>query len=362
MNNFHCPSKMMAKCEYDYDSKLVRKFFANGTKEEYSYDERSRLMGIVLKKSNNDVLSSHQYVYDAVSNIIARDDNGTVTEFTYDLIDQLLSETKQGYSAEYAYDANGNLIDYSGTWSGSFAYGGAFGYQSDGDSGLMLLGHRYYDASTGRFLSRDPVGDGSNWYVYCGNNPIARADLFGLKDAIIVIGGPEYGDPKEDISADIELGEYYKKKYKNLGYRTYLFEQPTAKIVEHRLKTADVFVFIGHGGKDHLHLPATIPPSFQEAEDLQKEHLNRILDARNGKKLELIILEACTSLVKEPEWEFWGKYADTIEAYVGTTWSSARLQYLIEGKVDGRKYPNWKPPKKYNSKKASFTRSLLIAF
>ena len=98
-------------------------------------------------------------------------------------------KTKQGYSAECVYDVFGNLIDYSGTWSGSFAYGGAFGYQSDGDSGLMLLGHRYYDASTGRFISRDPVGDGGNWYVYCNNNPITFFDYSGEIAVPVILGG-----------------------------------------------------------------------------------------------------------------------------------------------------------------------------
>ena len=36
-------------------------------------------------------------------------------------------ETRQGYSAECVYDANGSLVDYSGTWSGQFAYGGRLG-------------------------------------------------------------------------------------------------------------------------------------------------------------------------------------------------------------------------------------------
>ena len=36
----------------------------------------------------------------------------------------------------------------------------------------MLLGHRYYDQSTGRFLSEDPARDGANWYAYCANNPL----------------------------------------------------------------------------------------------------------------------------------------------------------------------------------------------
>jgi RHS repeat-associated protein len=344
------PYNELTEFEYDDDSKLIRKLFANGTKEEYSYDERNRLVGIVLKKSNNDVLSSHQYVYDAVSNIVQRTSNGVTTEFEYDLIDQLLTETKQGYSAEYTYDANGNrltrtvnnvtedyeyddadkllsvsinenpvkeytydacgrliavessagtttlswdyedrligitypnsstnsfgynpfgarvsktdsngtstyfragtsvispvlsdgsatytpgiserrsnnstfyhsdlknttaqtnsdqnitgtnhydafgnLIDYSGSWNGPFAYGGKFGYQSDDDSGLMLLGHRYYDSSTGRFLSRDPIGDGSNWFAYCSNNPVKRTDPSGLMYVIIIIDATGFG-------------------------------------------------------------------------------------------------------------------------------------------------------------------------
>ncbi|WP_395144261.1 hypothetical protein [Armatimonas sp.] len=29
----------------------------------------------------------------------------------------------------------------------------------------MRLGYRMYDASTGRFISRDPIQDGYNWYT-----------------------------------------------------------------------------------------------------------------------------------------------------------------------------------------------------
>ncbi|MBV6459711.1 MAG: hypothetical protein HONBIEJF_02863 [Fimbriimonadaceae bacterium] len=60
-----------------------------------------------------------------------------------------------------------------------FGYGGAFGYQSEPDSGLQLLGHRYYDPSAGRFLSRDKARDGGNWYAYCGNSPLTNADPTG---------------------------------------------------------------------------------------------------------------------------------------------------------------------------------------
>ena len=58
------------------------------------------------------------------------------------------------------YDAFGNVDSSSRSWTGAFGYGGPYGYQSASEGGLMLLGHRYYDPSTGRFLTRDPVKDG----------------------------------------------------------------------------------------------------------------------------------------------------------------------------------------------------------
>ena len=78
------------------------------------------------------------------------------------------------------YDAFGNLTGSSGTWSGPFGYAGGFGYQEDPDHGLRLLGHRYYDSSTGRFISKDPIGDGRNWTAYCAGNPVRQVDPSGL--------------------------------------------------------------------------------------------------------------------------------------------------------------------------------------
>jgi RHS repeat-associated protein len=63
-----------------------------------------------------------------------------------------------------------------------FGFVGGEGYQSDPDSGLMLLGARYYDPSIGRFISRDPIryrGGDANLYRYCGNNPVNGIDPDG---------------------------------------------------------------------------------------------------------------------------------------------------------------------------------------
>jgi RHS repeat-associated protein len=47
------------------------------------------------------------------------------------------------------------------------------------DSGLIYFNARYYDPTTGRFLTEDPSRQGSNWYAYCGNNPINMTDPDG---------------------------------------------------------------------------------------------------------------------------------------------------------------------------------------
>ena len=71
------------------------------------------------------------------------------------------------------------VIGSTGAWKGPFGYSGSAGYQED-ETGLQLLGHRYYDSSTGRFITRDPIKDGRNWYGYCDNNPVSFVDPTGL--------------------------------------------------------------------------------------------------------------------------------------------------------------------------------------
>jgi RHS repeat-associated protein len=71
-------------------------------------------------------------------------------------------------------------LSSTGTSVGPFGFAGGYGYQEDGDSGLKLLGHRYYDPSAGGFLTRDRAQDGRNWYAYCGGGPTREADPSGL--------------------------------------------------------------------------------------------------------------------------------------------------------------------------------------
>jgi RHS repeat-associated protein len=106
--------------------------------------------------------------------------SGTTT-YSHSGLKHMAAQSGQSGSvaASREYDAFGGVASSSGSWQGPFGAAGAFGYQTEA-SGLHLLGHRYYDPTLGRFLTRDPIGDGSNWYAYCGNDPIACADPSGL--------------------------------------------------------------------------------------------------------------------------------------------------------------------------------------
>ena len=132
---------------------------------------------------------------------------------------EMQTDASKAVSATKQYDAFGNLTSSTGTWKGPFGYSGSAGYQED-ETGLQLLGHRYYDSSMGRFITRDPIKDGRNWYVYCDGNPVTRIDSNGLgwhdpmvvyvdpnfKGKVTVIGEP--GEGKPQTSTVVKPGQH----------------------------------------------------------------------------------------------------------------------------------------------------------
>ena len=82
--------------------------------------------------------------------------------------------------AHLAYDAWGQRM--SGENPTPYGYKGQWGYYADGETGLLLLTHRYYDPATGRFLTRDPAGCevSVNLYAYVRNSVVMVNDPQGL--------------------------------------------------------------------------------------------------------------------------------------------------------------------------------------
>jgi RHS repeat-associated protein len=130
---------------------------------------------------------------------VYEDRGGTVTNYHSGIKNTFLQTNSAGsQTASKRYDAFGNVLASSGTWQGRFAYGGPHGYQTD--ASLQLLGDRYYDPSLGRFLTRDVAKDGRNWYVYCGDSPVSKADPSGNW----TIWGYEF--TLESVSQGLETG------------------------------------------------------------------------------------------------------------------------------------------------------------
>jgi RHS repeat-associated protein len=86
-----------------------------------------------------------------------------------------------------AYTPFGAPLTQAGTPQGSFGFAGE---QHDPAAGLTFLRARYYDPSTGRFLTRDPypayasVPSTLHRYAYVGNNPVNWVDPSGLRRAM----------------------------------------------------------------------------------------------------------------------------------------------------------------------------------
>ena len=199
---------------YAYDNAgNVTSVTGGGGTTNLTWDGAGRVTTITYPNS-----SSNSFAYNGLSQRVGKLDSGG--QFAYTLADDsidsnvladgqasyqygagLVSEVRGGVSKAYhsdalgttramsgaggtttdtlETDAFGNTISKTGNSASPFGFAGQHGYQTDADSGLMRLGYRFYDASVGRFISRDPIRAGYNWYIYCQNDPVNAVDPTG---------------------------------------------------------------------------------------------------------------------------------------------------------------------------------------
>jgi RHS repeat-associated protein len=98
-----------------------------------------------------------------------------------------LTDSSGAVTDAYAYDPYGSLLAHTGASAQPFTFVGAWGVRQEGASGTLYhMRARYYDATTARFVSRDPVWpdiyapDQINPYQYVGEDPISNTDATGL--------------------------------------------------------------------------------------------------------------------------------------------------------------------------------------
>ena len=104
----------------------------------------------------------------------AYDGNGNVVA--------LVNAADGSIAAQYEYGPFGEVIRATGPMARANPFRFSTKYQDD-ETDLLYYGYRYYDPTTGRWLSRDAMGEvGSmNLFVFTQNNPASRLDPLGLQ-------------------------------------------------------------------------------------------------------------------------------------------------------------------------------------
>jgi RHS repeat-associated protein len=92
-----------------------------------------------------------------------------------------LSRSGNSYAlvSQRSYDAWGLVRQGATTGDPTGRYCGNLGHKQDDESGLIYMRARYYEPTSGRFISQDPSMDGANWFTYCGNDPCNYVDETG---------------------------------------------------------------------------------------------------------------------------------------------------------------------------------------
>ena len=186
--------------QYQLVSVSTNGIFAEG----YTYDALSR------RVSTTTLDGTTRHIYDDNWQVIAdiNEDGSVVASYTWgEGIDKLLAVTIGGATyypltdiqgtiwgyvdsqnnivAYWQYDAWGNIISEDVAPSAAALASIRYRFQGrewSAATGLINFRMRWYDAETGRWISKDPIGlsGGLNLYAFCGNAPILYTDFMGL--------------------------------------------------------------------------------------------------------------------------------------------------------------------------------------
>ena len=140
---------------YDYESRITSISRSGVTTNTFTYNGLDTRVGKVDSGGTKTYKRDGAYVTDPVLSDGAANYTPGISEkrsgtTKYNNADYLGSFTRQTDSSQAtsgtrSYDAFGLPTGTTGSPTGPFGFAGGWGYQEDGDYGLKLLGHRYYE-------------------------------------------------------------------------------------------------------------------------------------------------------------------------------------------------------------------------
>jgi RHS repeat-associated protein len=162
--------------KYDPFGRRIEKISPSAT-NIFLYDDDNLVE--TVNASGGEVASYAQG--DGIDEPLALDRGGTVDYYEQDGLGSVTSLTASNgtVTQSYTYDSFGNLTNSSGSLTNYFGYTAR---DFDTETGLFYYRTRYYDSSSGRFLSEDSLrfAGGMDFYAYVRNEPSLFRDPFGM--------------------------------------------------------------------------------------------------------------------------------------------------------------------------------------
>ena len=175
---------------FGYDPYNRLTYYTNGvTTANYTYDGNN----LRQSKTVNGITTTHIWdgtdivmdiggttnkYYRGLTGINYADLGGTLSYYHKNAHGDItaLTNTNGQIVNNYQFDAFGQQLNETEN-TNPFGYAGEY---VDSETGMIYLRNRYYEPTTGRFITEDPIRDGVNWYSYCCGNPVAHTDPSGL--------------------------------------------------------------------------------------------------------------------------------------------------------------------------------------
>jgi RHS repeat-associated protein len=223
LSNAPAASKLKLDFAYDYRGRRIQKIVSAWNGSAYASQSTNRFASdgwnlLAELGSTNGVLRAYLWGLDLSGTIqgaggvggllfvkdaslgahfAACDGNGNVVSLT--------KASDGTSSATYEYGPFGEVLRATGPMAKANPFRFSTKYQDD-ETDLLYYGYRYYNASTGRWLSRDAAGeDGSaNLYAFGFNCPVTYVDDVGL-------------EPRNTVEIDL-LGLHYRYEGPDTGY------------------------------------------------------------------------------------------------------------------------------------------------
>jgi RHS repeat-associated protein len=169
------------KCIYDGWNKIVDLNGTNGVVQTYTWgpDLSGSMQGAGGVGGLLAVATTN------ATHFVINDGNGNVAA--------LVNAADGTLSANYEYGPFGELARSSGTMADTNPFRFSTKYQDD-ESGFLYYGYRYYNPTLGKWLGREPLGEGEspNLYNFVRNNAVNSFDRLGLEWIQAIYHGEDY--------------------------------------------------------------------------------------------------------------------------------------------------------------------------